>query len=34
MRDNTVKAAQDLNWELEREHLVSLYRRLVPDALD
>lgn len=33
MRDNTAKAAQDLNWELEREQLVSLYRRLVPGAL-
>ncbi len=30
MRDNTTKAAQELNWELERKHLVELYRRLVP----
>ena len=32
MRDNALKAAQELNWEHERERLVGLYRRLVPAA--
>jgi glycosyltransferase involved in cell wall biosynthesis len=30
MRDNALKAAQELNWEHERERLLALYRRLVP----
>jgi glycosyltransferase involved in cell wall biosynthesis len=30
MRDNALKASQELNWERERENLVALYRRLVP----
>jgi glycosyltransferase involved in cell wall biosynthesis len=34
MRDNTTKAAQELNWELEQKHLVALYRRLVPGVFD
>lgn len=30
MRDNALKAAQELNWEHERERLLDLYRRRVP----
>jgi glycosyltransferase involved in cell wall biosynthesis len=30
MRDNALKAAQELNWEHERERMLGLYRRLVP----
>lgn len=30
MRDNALEAAQELNWEHERERLLGLYRRLVP----
>jgi glycosyltransferase involved in cell wall biosynthesis len=30
MRDNALKAAQELNWEHERERLLGLYRRLLP----
>jgi glycosyltransferase involved in cell wall biosynthesis len=33
MRDNTSKAAQELNWEREQERLVALYRRLVPGTV-
>jgi glycosyltransferase involved in cell wall biosynthesis len=32
MRDNALKAAQELNWEHERERLLGLYRRLVPSV--
>jgi glycosyltransferase involved in cell wall biosynthesis len=32
MRDNALKASQELNWERERERLVTLYRRLVVTA--
>jgi hypothetical protein len=30
MRENSVKAAQELNWERERERLLAVYQRLVP----
>ena len=30
MRDNALKAAQELNWEHERERLLGLYRTLLP----